>query len=77
MDGRPKCCAMASRVMKVWVFREIICDPLSETASRIGVSPSSASGSTRPVPARGGLLGDPYAFTLAFKARGEFAHDTG
>ncbi len=39
-------------VMKVRVFREIICDPLSETASRIGLSPSSAAGSTRPVPAR-------------------------
>lgn len=43
VDWRPKCWAMANMAMNLRVFTEIICEPLSETASRIGVSSSSPS----------------------------------
>ena len=52
VDGLPKCCAMATMAMNWRVPVAIIWEPLSDTASRIGLTPSSVFGSTRPLAAR-------------------------
>src|SRR5579875_1972918 len=46
VPGRPKWVAMAHSAMNLRVEMEVICEPLSDTASRIGRRSSSVSGST-------------------------------
>ena len=48
VPGRPKCCAIAPIAMNSRVDPHVMCGPLSETASRIGPTPSSTDRSARP-----------------------------